>query len=226
LEKSSTSDMERRELRILVEDIKSKAGCVLVLGPSVAIRANDPDRRPLDELLARELYASLDKQASEAPFLPPILRRAADLYYRHQGRTDLEVTAQDFYAREASSTTDFHRDLARLPFKLCVSASPDNLMLTAFKEADKAPQKGYYRFRSPSYTRLSSPTAEQPLVYYLFGHHEDRESLVLTEADLIDFLVAIVGAKPPVPDQVRSILADPDASFLFLGFGFHNWYLR
>jgi hypothetical protein len=135
LEKSSTSDTERRELRILVEDIKSKAGCVLVLGPSVAIRANDPDRRPLDELLARELYASLDKQASEAPFLPPILRRAADLYYRHQGRTDLEVTAQDFYAREASSTTDFHRDLARLPFKLCVSASPDNLMLTAFKEA-------------------------------------------------------------------------------------------
>ena len=226
MEKSSTSDTERRELRILVEDIKSKAGCVLVLGPSVAIRANDPDRRPLDELLARELYGSLDKQASEAPFLPPILRRAADLYYRHQGRTDLEVTAQDFYAREASSTTDFHRDLARLPFKLCVSASPDSLMLTAFKEADKAPQKGYYRFRSPSYTRLSSPTAEQPLVYYLFGHHEDRESLVLTEADLIDFLVAIVGAKPPVPDQVRSILADPDASFLFLGFGFHNWYLR
>jgi hypothetical protein len=80
-----------------------------------------------------------------------------------------------------------------------------------------APQRGYYRFRSPSYTRLSSPTAEQPLVYYLFGHHEDRESLVLTEADLIEFLVAIVGAKPPVPDQVRSILADPDASYLFLG---------
>ena len=74
--------------------------------------------------------------------------------------------------REASSTTDFHRDLARLPFKLCVSASPDSLMLTAFKEADKAPQKGFYRFRSPSYTRLSSPTAQQPLVYYLFGHHE------------------------------------------------------
>ena len=50
--------------------------------------------------------------------------------------------------------------------------------------------------------------------------------LVLTEADLIDFLVAIVGGKPSLPDQVRSILADPDASYLFLGFGFHNWYLR
>jgi TIR domain/SIR2-like domain len=226
LEKSSTSDTERRELRILVEDIKSKAGCVLVLGPRVAIRANDPDRRPLDELLARELYASLGEQLSEAPILPPSLRRAADLYYRQQGRTDLEVTAQDFYARQGLSPTDFHCDLARLPFKLCISASPDSMMLTAFREADKAPHKGYYRFRPPSYARLSSPTAEQPLVYYLFGHHDDRESLVLTEADLIDFLVAIVGANPPVPDQVRSILADPDASFLFLGFGFHNWYLR
>ena len=33
MDKSNTSDTERKELRILVEDIKSKAGCVLVLGP-------------------------------------------------------------------------------------------------------------------------------------------------------------------------------------------------
>jgi TIR domain len=31
---------------------------------------------------------------------------------------------------------------------------------------------------------------------------------------------------PPIPDQVRSILSDIPTSFLFLGFGFHNWYLR
>ena len=133
---------------------------------------------------------------------------------------------QDFYAREAESTTDFHCDLAQLPFRLCVSASPDSLMLTAFKEAKKSPQKGYYGFKQATNARLSSPTPDKPLIYYLFGHHEDPTSLVLTEGDLIEFLVSIVRGVPAVPDQVRSILADPAASFLFLGFGFHNWYLR
>jgi len=140
---------------------------------------------------------------------------------------DLELAAQDFYRREASSTTDFHRHLARLPFKLCISASPDSLMLTAFEETEiKRPQRACYCFKRDSAMRLSPLTPERPLVYYLFGHYEDRESLVLTEADLIDFLVAVVRGAPPVPDQVRSILRDPAASFLFLGFGFQNWYLR
>jgi hypothetical protein len=99
-------------------------------------------------------------------------------------------------------------------------------MLNAFKEAGKTPQKGHYSFRRANNTPLALPKIQLPLVYYLFGHHEDLRSLVLTEADLIDFLVKIVGGDPPVPVQVRSILKDPASSFLFLGFGFHNWYLR
>jgi hypothetical protein len=226
MENSRHSDSELRELRSLVERIK-RGDCVLVLGPRVAIRANDPERRPLDELLASELLANIGAQGSDGPPSTTNLRRAADLYYRvRQDREDLELVVQDFYVREAGSTTDFHRDLARLPFRLCVSASPDSLMVTAFEQANKSPQRGYYSFKRSTDARLSSPTQDRPLVYYLFGHHEEPSSLVLSEGDLIEFLVSIVRGDPPVPDQVRSILADPSASFLFLGFGFHNWYLR
>jgi hypothetical protein len=143
-----------------------------------------------------------------------------------QDREELELAVQDFYTREAGSTTDFHRDLAQLPFRLCVNASPDGMMLTAFEEAKKSPQKGYYSSKPTTNARLSLPTLDRPLVYHLFGHHEDASSLVLTEGDLIEFLVSIVRETPPIPDQVRSILFDRAASFLFLGFGFHNWYLR
>lgn len=226
MEISRQNDTELRELRGLVERIK-RGDCVLVLGPRVAIRANDPDRRTLEELLARNLLTSINAQESEASLSSTSLRRAADLYYRQrQDREDLELAVQDFYTCEAGTTTDFHRDLARLPFRLCISASPDSLMLSAFEEAKKPPQKGYYSFKQGISARLSSPTPDRPLVYYLFGHHEDPSSLVLTEGDLIEFLVSIVRGVPPLPDQVRSILADPAASFLFLGFGFQNWYLR
>jgi len=226
MEQPGLSDTERRELRGLIERIRN-GDCVLVLGPRVAIRANDPDRVPLDDLLASELLASLGTQGSQASLSPAYLRRAADLHYGlRQDREELELAVQDFYVREAGSTTDFHRDLAHLPFRLCISASPDSLMLTAFKEANKSPQKGYYSFRQATPARLSAPTPDRPLVYHLFGHHEDPRSLVLTEGDLIEFLVSIVRGAPPVPDEVRSILAAHTASFLFLGFGFHNWYLR
>ena len=227
VESSGIDQKERREMRILVEQIKSQSGCVLVLGPRIAVRDDDPNRRPLDEILAGELYATLNESGSEAP---PSLRHVADLHYRrNQNRVGLELEVQDFYARETKSTTGFHRHLAQLPFKLCVSASPDSLMLNAFENAGKRPERDYYSFKGPRRMKkagLVAPTENRPLVYYLFGHHEDRESLVLTEADLIDYLVKIIAGDPPIPDEVRSILKDRDASFLFLGFGFQNWYLR
>ncbi|HVG23154.1 MAG TPA: toll/interleukin-1 receptor domain-containing protein [Thermoanaerobaculia bacterium] len=220
------NDAESRELRGLVERIK-RGDCVLVLGPRVAVRADDPQRRPLEELLADELIASAGAEPVTSADAPANLRQAADLHYRlRKDREELELTVQDFYQNEAGATTPLHRDLAELPFRLCISASPDDLMVTAFEEAGKKPVRGVYNFNRPSSPRLPSPSAEQPLVYSLFGQYEDPSSLVLTEADLIQFIVSIVRGVPAVPDQVRSLVADPGVSFLFLGFGFHNWYLR
>jgi hypothetical protein len=224
VETSRQNERELRELRGLVERI-NRGDCVLVLGPRVAVRPDDPERRPLDLLLAEELLEGINFPGGTSAMG---LHSAADLYYRtRQDRVELDIAVQDFYDREAGTTTDFHRHLARLPFRLCISASPDSLMFNAFAATEgKSPQKGYYSFRPIQTPRLAAPTPERPIVYHLFGHYEEAKSLVLTEGDLIDFLVAIVRGTPAVPDQVRSILADAAASFLFIGFGFHNWYLR
>ncbi|HKO55872.1 MAG TPA: SIR2 family protein, partial [Thermoanaerobaculia bacterium] len=215
------------ELRSLVERIKRK-DCVLVLGPRVAVRPGDPDRRPLEELLACEILSQTDVGPNEAALSSTNLRRAADLYLRlkRNDRVELELAVQDFYSRDAEQTTDFHVDLAALPFKLCICATPDDLMLHAYEKVGKAPQRGHYNFKEPARETLSAPTPEKPLVYHLFGHHEDPESLVLSEMNLIDFIVAVVKGVPAVPDQVRSILKPDETSFLFLGFGFQHWYLR
>jgi nucleotide-binding universal stress UspA family protein len=204
---------ELRELRGLVERI-NRGDCVLVLGPHVAVRKGD--RRPFDELLAEELGAS-DAQN---------LRRAAEAYLarRRQDRDEVAGIVRDIY--DTGESTELHRDLAQLPFRICINASWDNLMTAAFEEAGKAPVTAYYNYKPSPPRRLSAPTAQSPLVYHLFGHHEDPLSLVLTEGDLIDYLVAFVKENPPLSDHVRSILDDPAASFLFVGFGFHQWYVR
>lgn len=223
----SVVDKERRDLQKLVEQIKSESGCVLVLGPRIAVRAGDPNRRPLDEILAAELLAGLGETTNESS---STLRYAADLHYRrNKDLLELQLCARDFYAREATATTEFHRHLAQLPFRLCINASPDSLMLNAFESVGKHPQKGCYSFQpkeSSKKAALLTPTVDQPLVYSLFGHHEDMPSLVLTELNLVDYLVAIIRGAPAVPDEVRHMLKDKRASFLFLGFGFQNWHSR
>ncbi len=71
----------------------------------------------------------------------------------------------------------------------------------------------------------STGTPDEPMIFYLYGNVKDEESLVLTENDLLDFLVSIV-SKDTLPDRLINELKEPDKSFLFIGFGFKHWYLR
>jgi hypothetical protein len=213
------------ELRMLLKLIKRES-CVLVLGPRIAVRASDPRGPTLDEVLIAKLHGSLTNSPAEKP---SSLHAAAELHYKEYGTTRLELEVEDFYSTEREATTEFHRDLAKLPFRLCISASPDNMMLNAFKGVPKRPQMDYYPFQDNKRGKnaaLVAATVERPIVYHVFGHHEEGASLVLREADIIDHLVQIIKGEPPIPDQVRSVLKESGGSFLFLGFGFHNWYLR
>ena len=72
----------------------------------------------------------------------------------------------------------------------------------------------------------TTATAESPIIYKLYGSAENRDSLVITESDLLDFLVNIVKKSPPIPDYIASRFADKDTSFLFVGFGFEQWHYR
>jgi TIR domain/SIR2-like domain len=220
------TEAQRRELRALATRIKEGL-CVLVLGPYTSVRPDDPTRTPLEQHLAAAILESIGSAPGGLGGQPPTLRQASEMHYQQRrDREELQLLVQDFYAGETRATTDFHRNLAQLPFRLCVNASPDDLMHTALVEAGKKPQRGRYSFRRPLPHELRVPNAEEPLVYHLFGHWEDPSSLILTEGDLIEYLVKMVQGAPGVPDEVRSVLGDEAKSCLFLGFGFQNWYLR
>jgi hypothetical protein len=49
---------------------------------------------------------------------------------------------------------------------------------------------------------------------------------VLTDKNLLDYLVGITRESPALPDPVRATLRAPSTVFLFMGFGFTNWWLR
>ena len=78
-------------------------------------------------------------------------------------------------------------------------------MLRALKEAGKSPLAYRYHMRgdkrdNPEF--VLSGSASAPVVYHLFGTAREPGSLVLSENDLLDFLIAIVSERPPLPNSL------------------------
>jgi hypothetical protein len=225
--RATSPDADGKFFRGLVERIRA-GGCVLLMGPGVAVDASSPERLPVTTLLARRLAEDPELQARCSPEMAGNLRYVAQLHYEvKRDLEDLAIVISDFYQGLKGTTTAFHRNLAQLPFRLCINTSADDFMLEAFRATGtKRPAAAHFNFRRPLESLLRQATETEPLVYYLYGRSDDLYSLVLTESDLIEFLVAMVRGDPALPDYVRGRLGDPDTTFLFVGFGFQNWYLR
>ena len=96
-----------------------------------------------------------------------------------------------------------HAALAALPFSLILTTCQDDLMAQALRAADKAPIVERYHFRGDKRDNpesLLSSGPHTPLVYHLFGDAQKSDSIVLSENDLLDFLIAIV-VRPAAPAQ-------------------------
>lgn len=127
---------------------------------------------------------------------------------------------------------DPYKSLAQLPLPLFITSTPDNLLVSALKEAGKDPQvvlcpwNEYVEQVETIYNREPDyfPSPERPLVYHLFGRFDEPDSVVLTEDDYFDFLIGVTGNKELIPPVVRRALTD--TALLFLGFQMDDWNFR
>ena len=134
-----------------------------------------------------------------------------------------------------------HDILARLPLPLYISTNSDGLLADALGNIEVAPgQKKEPRVElcrwnnfdewPPSIFDKDSgdpdyrPSAAQPLVYQLFGHLAQPESLVLTEDNYFDFLIGATRDNELIPPVIRRMLTK--TSLMFLGFRLDEWDFR
>jgi hypothetical protein len=134
--------------------------------------------------------------------------------------------------RRRSHPADPHRVLAELPFPIYLTTNPDRLLVDALREVKKSPEVDVCPWtewvdrsrsifdREPNF----SPTADRPLVYYLFGRLEDPDSLVLTEDDYFDYLIGLTRNNEQIPEVVRTALVN--SALFFLGFRLDDWDFR
>jgi hypothetical protein len=208
--------------------------CVLVLGPEVpaelaSTAVSSPAAAELSssEGLTRRLASELEGDSRRV--MGSTLAAVAQQYEDAFGPNTMRSSAAQFYTSEEYSPSDVHCSLASLPFSLILTTCHDALLTRALQESGKRPLACRYHFRgdrhdNPEFT--PSETPDEPVIYHLFGFAGEPRSLVLSENDVLDFLIAIVSERSPLPNTLSRILKRKDQSFLFVGFGIKQLHLR
>ncbi len=205
--------------------------CILLLGPRLATVVHKGQRLPLREKLAAQLADSL---AAEGVALEQVecldLPYVAQRFMRGNANllVDLWDKVEDFYRAEAPSAPAVFEKIARLPASIFVTTNPDDFLFKALQQQEKEPwPQQHYNFRRPRpfEVDMNLVSSQKPLVYNLIGSLNDKESLVLTPADQVEFIRKVLEKNPPVPTELLAQFS-PFRTYIFLGFDLENWYLR
>jgi TIR domain/SIR2-like domain len=211
--------------RKLIESIK-RGNCVLLLGPEASLDPTDTANVPLTHKLANHLANHSALAGNKDLVNRNDIAHVAQLFKQQQDRMDLEMAVGEFYATYQDLTTEFHKCLAELPFTLCINTTLDNFFSNALLQVGKSHVCDFYNFTRGLPSNFIQPTVDKPYIYNLYGSCNDLESLVLTEDELLDFLVNVIKSSPELPPYIRSQFANKNINFLFVGFGFYSWHNR
>ncbi len=113
--------------------------------------------------------------------------------------------------------------VARIPFQVLISLTPDHLLKEAFESQAIPHQHAVYVKRKPA-PEILPPGPALPLVYQFLGELEQRESLVLTHDDLYDFLESVIEHRS-MPEVLKARIREA-YTFIFLGLPFEKWYMQ
>lgn len=147
-----------------------------------------------------------------------------------------EIVRQLDYPRYPETIVDPIRLLARFPLPIYITTGQSDFMERALKAENKKPRTQVC-FWSGNISNILeehradpnfNPSVKHPLVYHLYGLENYPQTLVLSEDDYINFLVATVEntdtQNPIIPLTLRKALGE--SQLLLLGYRLYNWDFR
>jgi hypothetical protein len=207
--------------------------CILFLGAGV--HAPPPDgspfdyppqqRPPIGATLSRELAAACDFAERFPGEDPGNLQRVALAYEIDSSRgqlVDVIIDAVDA-GREPSPML---RALARLDFSLVITTNYDQLFERALRDVGKQPRVVVYSPEPTPTVDFRNATPASPVIYKLHGDITQRESLVVTDEDYIQFVLRMSDKDPydPIPLSLKFFLTG--STTLFVGYSLLDYNLR
>ncbi len=205
--------------------------CILLLEPRLATVGHNGQKIPLRDKLARKLAGELvadgvalgENEQNDLPYVSQRFMRG------NPGMlVELWDKVEDFYKEESAEPSSVFDKIAALPASIFINNSPDEFLMEALQRQEKEPWAAqHYNFRRPKpfSVDMSHVSPQKPLVYNLLGSIRDKESLVLTPSDQVEFIRKVLEKNPPVPTELMAQFS-PFRTYIFLGFDLESWYLR
>jgi hypothetical protein len=146
---------------------------------------------------------------------------------REQLLLDVRPTMQKLAVNRCVDDEDSPlRILASLPASIYLNASYETLLRDVLSASSKAPEMiavPWLRGDVPQMPQpVSSPRPATPWDYHIFGHFEDRTTMVLTEDNFFDYLIQSTRLDLIKPLAGRLM----EGSLIFLGFRLDDWRFR
>jgi hypothetical protein len=169
----------------------------------------DKGREHACEALAVDLVQRLGGGAAPAE-LPALLQSSVD------------------QCRTASAGVYKLLSASELPAPIYLNASYETMVLRVLKAEGKSPEPVFGAWRGADVAqkpqpRTTTPTPESPWVYHIFGVFGKPDTMVLTEDDFFDYLIASSRLNLLLPALLSKLM---ESSLVFLGFRLDDWRFR
>lgn len=200
-----------------IADTIRRKKCVLFIGPQVY---TDKNGVHLEEALCR----SLDARNPQHPYIQSFYDQDGFFLFReNKFRTRVISQLRNFYNGNFPEAEAILEKLARIPFQIVVSFTPDRLFSRVMERQGVAHQTSFYHYGQAA-KPLQKPVQELPVFFNQLGWIEEDESLVLTHNDLFDYLEAVFTGGHINTDLKAELMQANN--YIFLGLPFGKWYMQ
>jgi hypothetical protein len=170
---------------------------------------------------------------SELPAASDAAHRREPAFLRQRVADEVEALLPPDFEAPAEP----HTLLSRLPLPVYLTTNFDGFLTHALRREGRNPRSAICPWnastesagsRAAEEELLRFPTASDPVVYHLHGSSRQPGSMVVTEEDHLEFLLALAAdrgsGRQLIPTQLRPALTT--RPLLFLGYDLHDWTFR
>jgi hypothetical protein len=183
-------------------------GCVLFIGPEISVNSSGKS-------LHQEFYKELDEDFDEIEYLED------EGYFSPESDEVILYDIIEFYSKEFPKKNKAGRkileELARVPFSLIISITPDDTMHKVMEHYNLD-----HQFLAFDGTKQEAEpiTPEKPLVYNILGNAANNGRYIFTHENFYNFINKVV-----IPSEIKKKIQEA-THYLFIGFDFDKWYNR